>query len=355
MGRWTKIASAPSRVADEALLPAPEPDSRATEMDPSIRVREERLRAAAIHLDGPWSDEARAEAVRLRLRTVEPQSEKNDSAAFGELARYLRVWAVGHGYLDSVQAMRGSEIVRWAATEKRQGTSRGTLKTRRGRLVEVARLIHPADFRAGVSESAVSQSGRLAPVSDADMVMIRHYAALAPEDLRERFDVILTVVPWTGARPSELRRLRGTDIHREDFGTGEVAVVTLTNSQGVSRVVPVVDTAAARRLLDLAARRGGAAIVRASERNALNRCREYLLRRGVTVDFSVDQLRAAWLVRLSHMQVPLAYALYLADTWDTRVYRQLQEHLPTYDPGQGVHLMGGSQLGGRSVHLGGAA
>lgn len=355
MGRWRTQAAATPDMTEQVTAPTAVSAAAVVDIDTRLAAREERLRAAGIQLEGPWSEEARDQAIRLRLRTSEPQAHKADSDAFGELARYLQSWAIGHGYLDPIEALRGPEIARWAAGVRRDGGKPGTLKTRRGRLVEVGRLFNPEDFRPGRSESTVSQADRLAPVPDSDLVMIRHYAALAPDDLRERFETIFAVVPWTGARPAELRRLRGTDIRRLAGPTGDVAIVTLTNSRGVSREVPVVDTDAASRLLELAATRGGQPIVRSGERNALNRCREYLKRRGVTVDFTVDRLRSAWLVRLASTRLPLAYALYLADTWDTRIFRQLQGHLPSYDLDQGMRLLENQIPGPPTRALGGGA
>lgn len=358
MGRWRKqetVTATPAHEAAERPSHPIEPATDAVTVDDGLAAREERLRAAAIHIEGPWAEESRDHAIQLRMRTSEPQSVKTDLDALGELARYLQGWAISHGYLDPIEALRGPEIARWVAGEKRSGGSHSSLKTRRGRLAEVGRLLHPADFQRGRSESSVSQADRLAPVSEADMVMIRHYAALAPEELRERFEVILAVVPWTGARPAELRRLCGTDIRAEKSNGGDIAVVTLTNPAGRTRQVPVVDAAAAVRLLELAAARGGMPVIRAGERNALNRCREYLLRRGVTVDFTVDRLRSAWLVRLSHMRLPLAHALYLADTWDSRVFRQLQAHLPAYEIDTSIELLLDTDRPHAPRALGGAA
>lgn len=302
--------------ADPPLVPDPsvitESDQVVQEPDlDALAEREQRLRGAAIDLGGPWSEEARRAALQARLRTSEPGSSKNDVAAFAELARYLREWAVGHGYLDVAQALRGTEIARWAVLQKRSGASPGTVKTRRGRLVESARLYHPDDFRSGRSASSMSRPDRMDPVSDADMELIKHHARMAPDSLAERFEVIFAVVPHTGARAGELRKLRGTDIERIDLGDREIVTVTLTNQQGRTRSVPVLETGPAMRLLELRARYGPLPLV-SGDRNALNRCREHLLRRGVTVEFTVERLRSAWLIRLAHQRLPLALALHLA-------------------------------------------
>lgn len=354
MGRWAKLDTVTAKPESSAIPRPTAPAVPAIGHDPKraasadrdaaadVDHREEILRLAAIHLSGPWSDQARQQAMHLRLRTTVPATEKNDIAAYAELARYLQRWAIGHGYLDVTHALTGVELARWVHAQRASGMSAGTVRTRRARLVEVARLLHPHDFRSGRSESAVAQSNRVSPVSEADMRLIQHYAPMTPDDLRTRFDTIFAIVPWTGARPAELRQLRGSDIHRRSTPIGDIAVVSLTNHRGKVRHIPVVDRSAAERLLALGDRYGDRPVVGTHDRNALNRCREHLQRRGVTVDFTVDRLRSTWLIRLSHQRIPLALALYLADTWDTRVFRELAGHLPVYDQDQAIDLLTGT-------------
>ena len=303
--------------------------------------RRTRLSQAAVKVEGPWAVEAHKHALRLRLAAPPPLMDRNDVTALGELTRYLASWADGRGYLDPGAALRAAEIDRWAAREIAAGSPAGSIRSRRGRLVEAARHLHPLEFGPPRGPG----QPRFSPLAEGDLAAARHVLSVAPEGIRNKAQLCIAFGLAVGGRESELRALRGHDVYSETVDGEERIVVRLVNREGRQRIVPALDIDAAEYLFTRAQAVGSDLLIGRADKNALNRAQEHMRRRGVNIRFSVRALRYLWLVRLAELALPLAVSLRMADTWNTEVFIDVERSLRAYSIQDTLRLIDYSKQG----------
>ena len=172
MGRWPRQST--TGVVSAKGSPFVSQLDVAADSPHATQDRRTRLGRAAVQVEGPWAVEARKHALRLRLAAPPPLMDRNDVTALGELARYLASWADGRGYLDPEAALRAAEVNRWAAREIAAGSPAGSIRSRRGRLVEAARQLHPLEFGPPRGPGPVPRQSRFSPLTEADLAAARH-------------------------------------------------------------------------------------------------------------------------------------------------------------------------------------
>jgi DNA-binding PucR family transcriptional regulator len=126
--------------------------------------------------------------------------------------------------------------------------------------------------------------------------------------------------------------LRGTAITTVRSNGRAICVVSLPNSAGGVRQVPVLDAGVNARLLALAARAGNDLVLAPNrefaERNIVNRIGEDMRRRGYP-GLQPAALRNRWILDLAE-RIPAALLLQLADVLDVRVLSDQRGQLPHY-------------------------
>lgn len=329
MGRWPRQASVGRSVGSQSSHLA---EVGATDHGTAHAAvdRRTRLTRADIQVDGPWAVESRKHALRLRLLAAPPLMDRNDVTALGELARYLASWADGRGYLDPDAALRAAEIDRWAARQIAAGSPYGSVRGRRGRLVEAARHVHPSEFGPPRGPGPVPRQPKCCQLTEPDLAAARHVLSVAPGGIKTKAEVCIAFGLAVGGRESELRALRGHDVYVENFNGEERVVARLVNREGRQRIVPALDVDAGEYLLERAQAAGNDLLIDSADKNALNRAQEHMRRRGVNVRFSVRALRYLWLVRLAELALPLAVSLRMADTWNTEIFVDIERSLRAY-------------------------
>lgn len=344
MGRWPRQPTT-GVPASATGSPVAEHLDVAADSPHATPDRQTRLSRAAVQVEGPWAVEARKYALRLRLAAPPPLMDRNDVTALGELARYLASWADGRGYLDPGAALRAAEIDRWAAREIAAGSPAGSIRSRRGRLVEAARQLHPREFGPPRGPGPVPRQPRFSPLTEGDLAAARHVLSVAPEGIRTKAQLCIAFGLAVGGRESELRALRGHDVYSETVDGEERIVVRLVNREGRQRIVPALDPDAAEYLYARAQAAGSDLLIGSADKNALNRAQEHMRRRGVNVPFSVRALRYLWLVRLAELALPLAVSLRIADTWHTEVFIDIERSLRAYSIQDTLRLIDHSKQG----------
>lgn len=344
MGRWPRQTTTGVVVAATGS-PALSNLDAADESPHATQDRRTRLARAAVQVEGPWAVEARKHALRLRLAAPPPLMDRNDVTALGELARYLASWADGRGYLDPGAALRAAEIDRWAAREIAAGSPSGSIRSRRGRLVEAARQLHPLEFGPPRGPGPVPRQSRFSPLTEADLAAARHVLSVAPEGIRTKAQLCIAFGLAVGGRESELRALRGCDVYSETVNGEERIVVRLVNREGRERIVPALDPDAGEYLFARAQAVGSGLLIGSPDKNALNRAQEHMRKRGVNIQFSVRALRYLWLLRLAELALPLAVSLRMADTWNTGVFIDIECSLRAYSIADTLRLIDHAKQG----------
>lgn len=306
-----------------------------------VAAREARLRAVNYRVDGAWAQDAIDAAIGLRLHTRASVSSKNDAAAVGVVARYLRDWAVGHGRFAPELALDSVEIQRHIVAERERGVRESSLRTPRAYLRDAAAVVHPGQHRDAVTARLPRNRVRT-PVTRSDVAAWRHYQSMMTPAAGRRLEVVLDLGLGVGARASEMRRVRGSDISVRHDGT----VTVVLRADTGSRIVPVFDTGIARRLREHG-RTAGDTTLLGTDRNAVNRAREDLFRtKGIGAELSAERLRYRWLADLAVANVPTAAVLQMCGAYDTRAFADMRAALPAYTVDQLMALANGAFAGG---------
>ena len=344
MGRWPRQPTIGKPIAATGAGAASHSSSD-LESPHATPDRRTRLSRAAVQVTGPWASDARKIALKLRLAAPPPLMDRNDVTALGELARYLASWADGRGYLDPEAALRATEIDRWAAREIAAGSPAGSVRSRRGRLVEAARQLHPREFGPPRGPGPIPRQPRFSPLTEGDLAAARHVLSVVPEGIRTKAQLCIAFGLAVGGRESELRALRGHDVYSEVVGGEEHIVVRLVNREGRERIVPALDPDAGEYLFARAQAVGSGLLIGSPDKNALNRAQEHMRKRGVNIQFSVRALRYLWLLRLAELALPLAVSLRIADTWHTEVFIDIERSLRAYSIQDTLRLIDHSKQG----------
>jgi len=255
------------------------------------------------------------------------------------VARYLVSESERVGQFDYRAAFRRANVDRYLDVMVMRRTPKSA-KMLRSLLYFTARLVHPREYpqpRSPISRG-VARTRAVGPGRVAELYRI---AAALPAVHSRRLLLQLDLCYWAGARPRDLMDLRGSDISETSWNGDPVALIRLANQAGGTRIVPVGDPAASRRLLAAAAERptqflmtiGGGKI----GRNTANKTSEYLIRRGHQ-GINAAELRHGWMVHLAQ-RVPAALLMQLADVKDIRVLAEQQDLLPTYGLQHAVTLI----------------
>ncbi|MBP2455134.1 hypothetical protein [Mycolicibacterium lutetiense] len=255
-------------------------------------------------------------AATLRCQLPFTTAEQ-DRKTVGHIARFL-VWAAFGDVVDPIRAFTRAnvdEYLRVTATE-----SRRTLDQRRYVLYGTGRRLHPRQFPVAQPKNApLRQHHPVASRSEierAQMIVPR-----LPIRLGQRAQALIDLCYGAGARPADLRTLRGTAITSLPVDGRAVSVVTLPNLGGGVREVPVVDREIGGRLLGLAARVGDRLVLaphaEIAERNIVNRISEQLRALGHS-GLDPVALRNRWVLDLAE-RVPALLLQQLADLYELRI------------------------------------
>ncbi|WP_141214032.1 hypothetical protein [Mycobacterium marinum] len=298
------------------------------DIDPA---RYERLRGLTIrNHDKRYAPAAVESGKRLVCRLSE-YTPKNDRDRAGDIARYLATEAARVDGFNYKAALRRANVDRYFDL-KAMRVKPSSLKDIRTALYDAGRLTHPREFPA---KKVVGAGPRRSPTTAASMDRVDALYAVAPVLPRihsRRLLVMLDLCFGAGARPRDLKTIRGVDVDHTQWGGQPVALVRRDNLTGGTRIVPVVDPTISQRLIDVAAERGARYLIttgnREMTRNSVNEISEYLLRRGHE-PIKAQALRHRWILNLA-ATVPAALMLQLADVKDAKVVSWHREQLPTF-------------------------
>jgi len=311
-------AAAPFRAAERGpVLPPMHPD-----IDPQ---RYASLTNLTLHGADKRYHAAALETARRLCLLDEPGTHTTDRTKTGNVARYLVSEAVRVGGFNYKSALRRANVDRALDVMALRLGSK-SIKMMRSEFYAVGRRVHPREY-----PPPRSLVGTVVRSTTASPEQIRRLYALAPSlptVHSQRLLMVLDLCHGAGARPADLKTLRGVDIHETTWDGERVALVRLTNRGGGTRLVPVADPAASDRLLAAAADRGtGYLMVFSGDkigRNTANKVSEYLTRRGHD-GVNVAAVRHRWMLNLAET-VPAALLMQLADTKELRVLAE-QRHL----------------------------
>jgi integrase len=306
-----------SPVARGPVLPPMHPD-----IDPqryaglanlTLRNVDKRYEAAAL------------ETARRLCCLDEPVTHTTDRTKAGNLARYLVSEAVRVGGFNYKSALRRANVDR-ALDVMALRLGAKSIKLLRSEFYAVGRRVHPREYPP--PRSLVSSVDRSTATSPEQIRRLYTLAPSLPTLHSQRLLMVLDLCHEAGARPSDLKTLRGVDIHETTWDAQRVALVRLANRGGGTRVVPVADPAASARLLAAAADRGAGYLMTFGGdkigRNTANKVSEYLIRRGHE-GVNAAAVRHRWMLNLAQ-RVPAALLMQLADAKELRVLAE-QQHL----------------------------
>ena len=313
-------ASAPSTPVERGpvlppMHPAIDPQRYASLANLTLRDADKRYEAAAL------------EAAK-RLCLLDPDEvivHHTDRMKVGNIARYLVAEAVRAGGFNYKAAFRRANVdcALEAMALRMTGKS---VKMMRSQFYAVGRRVHPREYPA--PRSLVPNVVRSTATSPEQIRRLYALAPSLPTVHAQRLHMVLDLCHGAGARPSDLKTLRGVDVHETTWDQERVALVRLTNVGGGTRLVPVADPAASDRLLAAAAERGtGHMMTFAGDkigRNTANKVSEYLVRRGHE-GLNAIAARHRWMLNLAQI-VPAALLMQLADAGELRVLGE-QRHL----------------------------
>ncbi|MFT3716472.1 MAG: hypothetical protein QM774_11140 [Gordonia sp. (in: high G+C Gram-positive bacteria)] len=317
------VVAAPSGPISHSPLPRPAPN---------MAERYDRLAALTIRVpDAAVGRLAIRDAARLRCMLPE-LAHKTEVSRTRAVARFIALEAITHGGQVAPRAAFKRQAVDRYIGQVGLSSERG-LRELRTVLYETGRLLHPREYPA----ARVLPAPRFKREPAATAEQVRYWQSLVggvPTALGQQLQTLLDLCLGVGARPSDLRHLRGRDIQQIPVrGTGQVTAVTLPNLSGGSRVIPVFDPAIARRLRLRAAYVGPEHLLLTGglvgERNLANRTSERLKRHGYET-VSCSALRGRWILTLSD-SVPAALLMQLADLVDIRVLADQRDRLRRYD------------------------
>lgn len=298
------------------------------------RVKKNTVRVA----DKRFVNESVETARRLVCRGV-PCSVELDGIRLSVVARYLLFESDRMGQFDYRAAFRRSNVDRYLQV-KSMGWTVKTARQMRTWLYIIGRIVHPREYPqawAPLAEKPV----RTRPISPERVRRLYMVAAALPAVHSRRLLLQLDLCYGAGARPRDLKELRGCDISETSWDGEPVALVRLANQSGGTRLVPVADPDASRRILAAAAERPIQYLMTIDGgtlgRNASNKAGEYLVRRGHE-GFNAAELRHGWMVQMAQF-VPAALLMQLADVKDVRILAEHQQLLPNYGVQHAVALI----------------
>lgn len=325
----------PATTQAPAPMPRAAAESSTRQVTPSFRPdidaeRYARLDTLTINTaDKRFNTVAVESAKRLWCSTT-AHSAKSDRDRVGSLARYLAAEAARVDNFNYKAALRRANVDRYlkARSIHLSPKSVGHL---RSALYEVGRLVHPREYPARHAVE-VQRIRRIAPTPRDE---VRGWYALAPalpSVLSRRLFVLLDLCFGAGARASDLKVLRGTDISETVWEGEPVALVRMFNLPGGTRTVPVADPEMSQRLIALSAVRGSRFLITDGDeeirKNTVNKIGEHLHKRGHGT-INATALRHRWLMNLADT-VPAALMMQLADISDIRLLASERHQLPTY-------------------------
>jgi hypothetical protein len=293
-------------------------------------ARYERLGGVTIRgLNATFTEPALLTARRLRCLLPQP-AHRTDADATGRLARYVAIEAQRTGELNYKKIFRRSAVDRYLDHQSRRLTSR-TMRTLQAQLYAAGRLVHPQEFpkRKGLAAPHVRRATAASPAEIRDAYLL---TALLPPTLASKLTILLDLCYGAGARPGDLKVLRGSSITETTWEGQPVAIVHLPNLSEGTREVPVADPEISARLIALAEAKGPRYLMATGdgevERNVANRSTETLHERGLE-SITATSLRNRWVVDLA-IRVPAALLLQLADVQTAGILSDQRDQLPTY-------------------------
>ena len=318
-------------VADGAVKATPPP----RESSESDRLAV--LRRISVGAPNPGVAAAAVHAA-AQLRCLKPgRGDQVDCKATGIIARFL-IWAAFSDVIDPARAFTRANVDEYL-------TGKATVSDRSVRqlryiLYGIGRELHPQEFPSANTLPA-SRRKRLPAASRSEIGTLQAIIPGLPGNLAGRAQALLDLTYGAGARSGDFKSLRGTAITSVAVEGRAIAVVTLPNTGGGVRQVPVVDPKITGRLLGLAARVGTGLVlaphVSTPDRNIVNRVNSDLRRLGHP---RIDPiaLRNRWVLNLA-ATVPAALLLQLADVGDLRVLVDQRHLLPTYKLRHAITLL----------------
>lgn len=320
-----------SREAGEPVLP---PLFADIDIERYERLKKKTIREANHRFAKPAVETAR----RLVSRSA-PCMARTDGERLSVAARYLVFEAERVGEFNYRTAFRRVNVNRYLDVMDPRWTP-GSRKQMRTFLYVVARVVHPNEYPPSWAP-AEEKALRTRAISPEKVRRLYIVATALPAVHSRRVLLQLDLCYGAGARPGDLKELRGHDIGEDSWNGEPVALVRLANRSGGFRTVPVADTDASRRLLAAAAERPDGYLMTFDGstlgRNAANKAGEYLVRRGHE-GFNTAELRHGWMLQLAQ-RVPAALLMQLADVKDLRVLAQQQDLLPSYGVQHAVVLI----------------
>lgn len=183
--------------------------------------------------------EAAALEAAKRLCLVDQDEgvvHRTDRMKVGNVARFLNSEAVRAGGFDYRAALRRANVDR-ALTVAALRHGGKTVKLMRSELYAVGRRVHPREYPP--PRSLVPNVTRSTATSREQIRRLYALAPSLPGVHSQRLLMVLDLCHGAGARPSDLKTIRGVDIHETTWEGERVALVRLTNRGGGTRLVPV--------------------------------------------------------------------------------------------------------------------
>lgn len=179
------------------LTPDIDPDRYASFASMTLLKADERFADAALET---------AKRLRCRQPVCKPWSDRTMA---GYLARYLLAEAVRVDGLNYEAAMRRANVDRYLELMKLRMTGH-SIKSLQSVLYAAGRLVHPCEYppRHGLAVD-VARSTATSPQQAARLYAL---APALPTALSRRLLAMLDLCYHAGARPADLKILRGTDI-----------------------------------------------------------------------------------------------------------------------------------------------
>lgn len=279
--------------------------------------------------DSRFAELAVESAKRLCCRAP-GWTDKTDRAHVSSVARYLAAEAQRVDDFNYSTALRRANVDCYLLAKSTEWTPKST-KFIRSLLYQTGRLVHPREFPAPRALETAAQA-RTTAASPEEVGRLYAVAHALPTVHCQRLLVVLDLCYGAGARPVDLKTLRGCNVERTTWQGEPMALLPLANQAGGSRIVPVADPDASRRLLALASAHPEAHLMTVGGgrigRNTANKVSEYLTRRGHR-GLNAAALRHGWILKLAQ-SVPAALLMQLADVKDLRVLADQKHHLPAY-------------------------
>jgi hypothetical protein len=288
------------------------------------------------HKNQKVAREAVTEAAKLRC-AIEFTSSSSDRHWTAIVARFL-TWAAVNDVVDARRALRRGVVEEFLHYESSR-RPRGLRNVRRV-LMAAGRKLYPQEYPPEHGLTAPRLKGQQAASHEEIRKLYRLVQEL-PTELGTRALAVIDLSYGAGVRRHEFKTLRGSAINTVNSTGHQVCVVTLPNSAGGVRTVPVIDADIGSRLLVLAAQVGDGLVLSPDRdvpgRNTVNRISEQMRRRGYA-GLQPVALRNRWILDLAE-RVPAALLLQLADVLDLRVLADQRAQLPRYDARRTVTIL----------------